>query len=98
MKPEICEYPNKKFYEGKLRSSPICNNILEPSIKPYVLFNFKTENENVTDYINKEEISIINILLQNLCDSIRTNTYTIGVITPYKAQKDLLRESISSIK
>lgn len=98
MKPEICEYPNKKFYEGKLKSVPVCSNAIKPSIKPYLLFNLKSENEDTSEYVNKDEVAFINILLQNLLSSVKTTKYTIGIITPYKAQKMLLRESIPKIK
>lgn len=98
MKPEICEYPNKKFYEGKLRSVPVFLNEIKPSLKPYLLFNLKFENEDTSEYVNKDEVTFIKIILQDILNSIKTKCYTVGIITPYKAQKILLSESISKIK
>lgn len=98
MKAEICEYPNKAFYEGKLRSHPVSSNVLQPSVKPYLLFNLKTENADPSEYVNQQEVTLISLLLQNLSSTVKTKNYTIGIITPYKAQKELLKRSIINIK
>ena len=100
MRPEICEYPNKTFYGGKLRSLPIHTNRIIPELKPYLLFNLiNTECKDNSDYKNSEEVELIHNLLHTLSKYIHSKcTYTIGIITPYRAQKDLLIRHISDIR
>lgn len=99
MRPEICDYPNRSFYEGKLRNSPIIVNKLEPPVTPYLLFNLTSMKTDESEYINMDEVHVICKLLQTLRTNIKMSCkYTIGIITPYRAQKELLRKKISRIR
>lgn len=108
MHPEICAYPNKRFYEGKLRSHPVCNNVIIPHIRPYILFNLKSENDSVAEYVNIDEANVehmnhdeakfIYMMLMDLKNTVRTNSFSVGIIAPYKAQKELLQKMLSTIK
>ncbi|KAJ8956479.1 hypothetical protein NQ314_006716 [Rhamnusium bicolor] len=100
MKPEICEYPNKTFYDGKLKSFPIHINKIIPELKPYLLFNLMNAgNEDNSAYKNSEEVQLIYNLLDTLKKYIQSKcNYTIGIITPYRAQKELLIRHISDIR
>lgn len=99
MSPEICEYPNKTFYHGELISLPSWKNKLEPPLKPYLLFNLtSSQNNDSSDYVNTNEAHMICKILECLKQRIKTPNYSIGIITPYKAQTDLLKTKTSSIK
>ncbi|XP_018569596.1 probable helicase senataxin isoform X2 [Anoplophora glabripennis] len=100
MKSEICEYPNKTFYNGKLKSFPIHINRVIPELKPYLLFNIlNTENEDESPYRNSQEVGLIYSLLGTLKKFIKANCkYTIGIITPYRAQKEFLLGQIAGVK
>ncbi|KAG5873401.1 hypothetical protein JTB14_017988 [Gonioctena quinquepunctata] len=99
MRPEICEYPNKTFYEGKLKSRPTFNNPIEPAIKPYLVFNVNRNEGDSSDYVNSDEVHLIRNLLETLRKCVKpTCQYTIGIITPYKAQKELISRDISNIR
>lgn len=98
MHPEICAYPNKRFYEGKLKSFPICNNIIIPRIKPFVLFNLKSSNDGVSEYVNDDEAKFIYMILMDLKKFVKTKGFSVGIIAPYKAQKELLQKKFSGIE
>lgn len=100
MKHEICEYPNKTFYNGKLNSFPMHFNRITPELKPYFLFNIiRTENEEESPYMNSQEVGLIYSLLVTLKQYVQVNCkYTVGIITPYRAQKEFLLRQISGIK
>ncbi|CAH1110310.1 unnamed protein product [Psylliodes chrysocephalus] len=99
MKPEICDYPNRAFYGGTLNSFPKCYNPIEPPLKPYVLFNLKGSDSPSGDYTNTDEVTLISNLLDTLrCYIKPTCVYNIGIITPYKAQKELILKHVATIK
>lgn len=110
MHPEICDFPNKHFYEGKLRlgglgflgggwnvekcwnfrTSANPSNKLPSEIRPYMVFNCEKLSHS-EDYTNMDEVILIKKLLKTIFDKLdRNNSYTVGIITPYNAQKDLL--------
>ncbi|CAG9821734.1 unnamed protein product [Phaedon cochleariae] len=94
MKPEICEYPNKAFYEGRLKSVPKCSNPIEPAIKPYLVFNLTKFSDDRSDYVNTDEVFLIKKLLETLLSCVKPScAYSIGIITPYRAQKDLITQN-----
>lgn len=97
MHPEICKFPNKTYYGGKLKNATILerrNSKLE-ILKPYMVFNLKTNFTNSQEYSNKTEVACITKLL----DAIEMNfsssdTYSVGVITPYNDQKERIKAEL----
>ncbi|XP_074032388.1 probable helicase senataxin isoform X2 [Leptinotarsa decemlineata] len=100
MKSEICYYPNRTFYEGKLRSYPVIHNPIKPDLKPYLIFNLtRNESRDTSDYVNSDEVQMIGVLLKTLKSIVNSDCeYTVGIITPYKAQKEMVSREISNIR
>nr|CAH7727488.1 unnamed protein product [Callosobruchus chinensis] len=99
MAPAICEYPNQAFYEGKMSSMPKCDNPIQPSPRPYMLFNLtRTQTNNESEFTNMNEVRFIYKLLETLKTHVKQQCfYSVGVIAPYRAQIDLLRREISNL-
>lgn len=99
MKPEICDYPNRTFYNGKLNSFPKCFNPIQPQICPYLVFNLSHTSSDRSDYVNINEVHLLCKILETLKMHIKSNCpYSIGIITPYKAQKELIIKLIADVK
>ncbi|XP_050299365.1 uncharacterized protein LOC126738062 isoform X2 [Anthonomus grandis grandis] len=95
MHPEICAYPNKHFYNSKLRSFPNPPNKLPAEIRPYLVFNCEKISCSSNDYTNMDEVILIKKLLSTIFSVVDKNVnYSIGIITPYNAQKDLVQRNI----
>lgn len=72
------------------RTSANPSNKLPSDIRPYLVFNCEKTNHS-DDYRNMDEVILIKKLLRTIYDMLdRNNSYTVGIITPYNAQKDLL--------
>ncbi|KAH1003993.1 hypothetical protein HUJ04_003817 [Dendroctonus ponderosae] len=98
MHPEICSFPNSQFYEGKLRSVANPSNKLPEEIKPYLVFNLEYVN-NSREYTNMGEIIVIKKILSSIISLVgKSCNYTIGIITPYRAQKDLICDNIADLE
>ncbi|KAJ8912038.1 hypothetical protein NQ315_000531, partial [Exocentrus adspersus] len=67
---------------------------------PYLLFNLlKVESEDESNYRNLQEVDVIYKLLETLAKRVRSScVYSIGVITPYRAQMELLLAKTSPIR
>ncbi|CAH0546293.1 unnamed protein product [Brassicogethes aeneus] len=104
MHEEICRFPNNKFYDGKLISLPNFENKIKPAIKPYLVFAIKDQKENSLKtqslYENEKEVAFVKELIRVLTSSQITSTcpYTIGVLTPYSAQKKRIIQALSEFK
>ncbi|XP_060519911.1 uncharacterized protein LOC132698076 isoform X2 [Cylas formicarius] len=96
MHPEICSFPNRAFYGGKLISVPNHSNKLPSDIRPYLVFNIATEKSNdISDYINLDEVHFIKMLLSTLLNRLnKDKQFSIGVISPYNAQKDIINRNL----
>lgn len=108
MKPEIMAFPSQFFYKGKLKAAPSAVD-REPLPNVSLLkfidtagcgYQEKINPETRSTYNEEEGGLLINQLVQNL-ESIGhafivANDITFGVIAPYKAQIELLRELLAA--
>ena len=105
MHPAIGDLISLMFYEGKVQNgiSEDDRRIELPLLCHYAITWFSTSNSGPsryeqeagrgrTGYMNPLEITVIQQLLQELDAQMESTglTYTVGVITPYRAQLDLL--------
>lgn len=61
-------------------------------------FNKRCETKQGNSYINQLEVQVILAYLKKLDNELEGKKYTIGVITPYKAQLALLRSRLNTIE
>lgn len=105
MLPQIAEFPNHFFYENLLITDQSVikrPNPYHQYLPPICLINIKYEDkiDSNHSFFNIGEAShigfIIKILLENLKNII--NQKKIGIITPYKAQQQKIRENLYKIR
>lgn len=104
MHQAIMSFPNQYFYQGKLKAAPSnAHHLLDDSP---ILF-LDTAGSGFEEQINPEtqsienpsEVKFLNKFLQEYIVNLATNgidssKYTIGIISPYRAQVELLKEGI----
>ncbi|KAF2886144.1 hypothetical protein ILUMI_20029 [Ignelater luminosus] len=97
MHPEICKFPNKTYYGGKLQNAPILQerDSKLKILKPYLVFNLKTDLNNSQEYSNKTEVACITKLLNAIEMNFRSSdTFSVGIITPYNDQKERIKAEL----
>jgi hypothetical protein len=87
MHPQIAQFPNNAFYDGKLETEFTESEFY--SIKPYEIIGINSAEERKgTSYVNEIEakvvVSLANKLKQTYSDTI--------IISPYKGQIELLKK------
>lgn len=69
-------------------------NKLSEEIKPYLVFNLEY-GINSKEYTNMGEIIVIKKILNSIISLVgKSCNHTIGIITPYRAQKDLICDNL----
>lgn len=103
----ICDLYSKAFYGGLLRVSDEVNKTKQHGL---AIFDSSVvwidtgklpnrgDTQKGTGKINNCNCQIVSTLVQSICSEIQKQKadYGIGIITPYKAQKDLLSQKINT--
>ena len=106
---KICQLYNQPFYDGELRTAKSIEGKKEHNLS---IFNSsvvwldtskrddREDEQKDTGKINKCNVLIIESKLQEILQEMKKNNiqHSIGIITPYKAQVNLLSEMLISIK
>jgi superfamily I DNA and/or RNA helicase len=108
MHPMISVWPNKRFYRGKIidgenvRSSTYSKE-WHSLLPPFSMYDVKgTEELDLSkSYYNRLEVSTVKSVLRSLYgilkESVRSTPVKVGVISAYKAQATLMRESMAQM-
>lgn len=107
MHPAISEFPRNKFYGGLLKDGITAEDRTRPGISPNPVVFWDTQgraNEvNVRSrfredsgltYANPGEIDYVTKVLTNLIFEKGINKVDIGVITPYRGQRDMISSTL----
>lgn len=95
MHPEILKWPNAEFYNNSLRTGLTFSDQL---LNPYVLFDIDSD-QNMTQEIqrniyNREEIGLVEKLIELILKIKGTEKMSFGIITPYLRQKKELSNKL----
>lgn len=107
MHPAISEFPRKKFYDGLLKDGITAEDRIRKGIprNPVVFWDTcgkfpegtvraRFREDNGLTYANKGEINYIDKVLTSLIYEKGVKRNDIGVITPYRGQRDLISSSL----
>ncbi|CAL5992832.1 DNA_helicase [Hexamita inflata] len=111
MHPALIEYPNKKFYEGSICSGVQASDRLLPvreNNAPIVQDHFPSQMIHVQNgqeeqslqsrsYLNRQECEETVVLVNKLLNTYHITESDISIITPYAAQRHLIRNKLREI-
>lgn len=106
---KICQLYNQPFYDGELKTSQAIEGKREHNLSIFnssVVWintnrrNDKRDKQVGTGKINRCNALLINSILYKLKDDMQKYNlkHSIGIITPYRAQTNLLKDILSRIK
>ena len=100
MHPEISLYPNYTFYNEQLIDSPICyDRKCFDALIPYCIFNLNLNMHQNYEYLNTEEANFVLTILQAIDYVVRDiSSYSVGIITPYSKQKDMILNKLKDAR
>ncbi|CAG4947293.1 unnamed protein product [Parnassius apollo] len=93
MQKEIVDYPNRAFYGGKVHT--IAPPRVELNIPPYTIISISSGDKGQgSSGGNEMEAWGVARLAAALAATLRTRGLSLAVITPYTAQRDLVRRNL----
>ncbi|GAM89667.1 hypothetical protein ANO11243_077060 [Dothideomycetidae sp. 11243] len=106
MHPDISAFPSSTFYDGLLLDGDDMAGLRQREwhqswmLAPYRFFDVEGQQESARGHslINKAEINVAMRLYERLLNDFRDYDFNnkIGIITPYKSQLRLLKETFSN--
>ncbi len=106
MHNDIMRFPSEYFYQGKLVAhESVRNKLLNPSALPMEFidtagcgYNERQDPETLSR-MNEEEAELLLLLVEKLVNDIGADVWTgqtlsLGIITPYRAQVELLQKLV----
>lgn len=98
MHSEICHFPSRNFYGGKLRPiAGLDEAYASFPLTPYLVFNIadspETSEESGMSWLNRGEAAFVARLCCAIFDIVGVDL-SFGIITPYQAQKSAIVEHL----
>lgn len=96
MAPDICWFPNKRFYNNELKSNEALIK-KKSDLKPYVFINLDESREDKTrmgGIHNPVEREHIIAICEKIVTEKNANVNEIAVITPYRYQASLIKQDL----
>lgn len=107
MHPAISEFPRRKFYDGLLKDGITAEDRAKTGIpanpvlfwdtrgkSPESMVRARFREDNGLTYANKREVNYVENVLTNLIYEKGVQRSEIGVITPYRGQRDLISSTL----
>ncbi len=100
MNEEIMGYSNRHFYQGRLKAHPTVKNGRWESLSPVVWVDtagagfFEQQHRDSRSSFNPKEGQILFGYLKQLAEASPENIPTVGIIAPYKAQVEWLKQHL----
>ncbi len=102
MREPICSFSNKRYYEGQIETAPSAAAQDGLPDVPAVAFQHVTGKENPRQrngsISNNYEVDCIRHLLETYRSQAREKGWTMAVLTPYQAQRELFRRHLPDIE
>lgn len=99
MHTEICSFPSRYFYGGKLQTTRgLDESYASFPLIPYIIFNIANSpehTEGTTSWLNVGEAQFVCLLCEAVLEQTACRA-SIGVITPYVAQKNLIASCLGA--
>ncbi|KPJ07236.1 Helicase SEN1 [Papilio machaon] len=97
MHPEIADYPNRAFYGGKIKT--MTNTRVDLNIPPYCIVNIPSGDKGQgPSGVNEMEAWGVSRLGVALQAELRPRALSLAIITPYSAQRDVIRNYITALQ
>ncbi|KAM3911735.1 putative helicase senataxin [Leptodactylus fuscus] len=101
MHPDICLFPSGYFYRGVLKTDRATEEMRCSSswpFQPYMVFDVADgyETKEKESFANPQEIKMV-VELVKLIRNKKISFRSIGIITPYRAQKMLIIEALQKV-
>lgn len=96
MNPDVAEFPNREFYEGKLMSVGLPHQI-EKFKMPVCFVPARQDKENATGKSNRYEAKIVAKCAVDVYNDLKDKFeigHSLGIITPYRSQIALIKKEL----
>ncbi|PNF31614.1 hypothetical protein B7P43_G17187 [Cryptotermes secundus] len=87
MHPEICLWPNRFFYNGRLHSAPNLAQQRVCPLLPYCILSLEYKQNVSGELSNAGEAELVSQLTLGLLEKLGNQQLSIGIITPYQKQR-----------
>ncbi|KDR21193.1 uncharacterized protein LOC110828310 [Zootermopsis nevadensis] len=91
MHPDICLWPNRFFYNGRLISAPNLAQQRVCPLVPYCILSLDYKQDDSGELSNEGEAELVSQLTLGLLEKLNNQQLSIGIITPYNKQRTMIQ-------
>lgn len=100
MHRDICQLPSRSFYDNRLQSHPSTDRPFR--LRPYIVFDvqgtMEDKNPSRSTFNEKEAEFVVSVVKAVNRILPVDELYTIGIVTPYQGQKQLISSKLDEMK